>query len=169
MPAMIVWLVSSSVRTWKVGSSSESFASASPILSWSAFVFGSMATCTTGSGELHGHQRDRLVRITERVARGGGFAADHGADIARAQFLEVCALVGVHFEQAAKALLAAGARIEHHVARVQHAAVHADEGKLADVRVGENLECERGEGLVVVRLADDFDASRCPGACPCSP
>ena len=47
---MIVWPVSSSVRTWKVGSSSDSAPSALPSLSWSAFVFGSMATEMTGSG-----------------------------------------------------------------------------------------------------------------------
>ena len=50
MPAMIVWPVSSSVRTWKVGSSSDSAPSALPSLSWSTFVFGSIATEITGSG-----------------------------------------------------------------------------------------------------------------------
>ena len=44
MPAMIVWPVSSSVRTWKVGSSSESRWIAVPSFSWSALVFGSIAT-----------------------------------------------------------------------------------------------------------------------------
>ncbi len=50
MPAMIVWPVSSSVRTVKVGSSSASDWRALPIFSWSAFVFGSTATWITGSG-----------------------------------------------------------------------------------------------------------------------
>ena len=50
MPEMIVWPVSSSVRTLKVGSSSARRASAMPILSWSAFVFGSIAIEITGSG-----------------------------------------------------------------------------------------------------------------------
>ena len=44
MPAMIVWPVSSSVRTWKVGSSSASRWIAMPSFSWSPFDFGSMAT-----------------------------------------------------------------------------------------------------------------------------
>ncbi len=52
MPEITVWPVSSSVRTRKVGSSSESFCSAMPILSWSILVFGSMATEMTGSGKL---------------------------------------------------------------------------------------------------------------------
>ncbi len=50
MPAMIVWAVSGSVCTRKVGSSCASFCSAPPSFSWSAFVFGSMATAITGSG-----------------------------------------------------------------------------------------------------------------------
>ena len=44
MPEMTVWPVSSSVRTWKVGSSSASFWIAMPSFSWSLLVFGSIAT-----------------------------------------------------------------------------------------------------------------------------
>ena len=47
---MTVCPVSSSVRTRKVGSSSASFWSANPILSWSALLRGSTATEITGSG-----------------------------------------------------------------------------------------------------------------------
>ena len=50
MPEISVWPVSSSERTWKVGSSSPRRASAAPIFSWSAFVFGSIETAITGSG-----------------------------------------------------------------------------------------------------------------------
>ncbi len=52
MPEITVWPVSSSVRTRKVGSSSDSAKSARPSLSWSDFVFGSTATWTTGSGNV---------------------------------------------------------------------------------------------------------------------
>ena len=52
IPAMIVWFVSLSVWTWKVGSSCISLASAIPIFSWSAFVFGSMESVMTGSGNF---------------------------------------------------------------------------------------------------------------------
>ena len=52
IPLMMVWPVSSSERTRKVGSSSASFCSATPILSWSALVLGSTATEMTGSGKL---------------------------------------------------------------------------------------------------------------------
>ena len=50
MPAMRVWPVSSSVRTRKVGSSSARRERRWPSLSWSALVFGSIATEMTGSG-----------------------------------------------------------------------------------------------------------------------
>ena len=50
MPEMTSGRSASSVRTRKVGSSAISLASASPSLSWSAFVFGSMASEMTGSG-----------------------------------------------------------------------------------------------------------------------
>ena len=52
MPAMMVWPVSSSWRTWNVGSSSASFWIAVPSFSWSPLVLGSMATEMTGSGKV---------------------------------------------------------------------------------------------------------------------
>src|SRR6059036_1766071 len=52
MPLMIVWFVSGSECTRNVGSSSDSFCSAMLSLSWSALVFGSMATEITGSGNF---------------------------------------------------------------------------------------------------------------------
>ena len=52
MPEMTVWPVSSSLRTRKVGSSSDRRPSAVASLSWSAFVLGSTATSMTGSGNV---------------------------------------------------------------------------------------------------------------------
>ncbi len=52
IPEMSVCPVSSSVRTRKVGSSSDSRCSPLPSLSWSPFVFGSTATEITGSGKV---------------------------------------------------------------------------------------------------------------------
>ncbi len=52
IPSMIVWPVSSSVCTLKVGSSSDSLCRAMPSFSWSALVFGSIATEMTGSGNV---------------------------------------------------------------------------------------------------------------------
>ena len=52
MPEMTVWPVSSSVRTRKVGSSSDRAKRALDSLSWSALVLGSTATWMTGSGKV---------------------------------------------------------------------------------------------------------------------
>ena len=51
MPEIRVWPVSSSVWTRKVGSSSARRCRPAPSLSWSALVFGSIATAITGSGK----------------------------------------------------------------------------------------------------------------------
>ena len=63
IPEMIVWAVSSSVRTRKVGSSSDRRPSAWASLSWSAFVFGSMATEMTGSGNVIDSSRIGAVSV----------------------------------------------------------------------------------------------------------
>ena len=75
MPLMMVSPVSSSVETRNVGSSSESFQSAMPIFSWSAFVAGSMRKLTTGSGNLIS-EHDRVRLVAERVGGLGVFQAD---------------------------------------------------------------------------------------------
>ena len=53
----------------------------------------------------------------------------------------------------ADALLAALDRVVDRVARVHHAGIDAEEGQLADVRIGHDLEREAGERRVVVRRA----------------
>ena len=52
MPWISVWPVSSSDSIRKVGSSSASRASEAESFSWSALVFGSIATAITGSGKM---------------------------------------------------------------------------------------------------------------------
>ncbi len=52
MPLMTVWPVSAFCSTRNVGSSSASFWIARPSFSWSAFVFGSIATSSTGSANV---------------------------------------------------------------------------------------------------------------------
>ena len=109
MPEMTVWPVSSSVRTWKVGSSSDSACSALPILSWSALVFGSTATWMTGSGNSSASSTIGAFGVAERVAGAGVLEADAGDDVAGVDGVEVLAVVGVHLQDAADALLVAGA------------------------------------------------------------
>ena len=154
MPEMTVWPVSSSVRTRKVGSSSESEKSALPSLSWSALVFGSTATWMTGSGKIERLEHDRLVRVTERVTGGRALQTDDGDDVAGVDDVVVLAVVGVHLQDAADPLALVLRRVEERRALLEGAGVDADVGQLADEGVGLDLEGERRERLVVVRLAD---------------
>src|SRR3990167_3983095 len=101
MPAMIVWPVSSSDETRNVGSSSASRCRAAASLSWSPFVFGSIATQMTGAGE-----------------------------VLRADLLALLAVVGVHLEDAADPLSLAGRRVQHPAAGLERARVDTEVGQL---------------------------------------
>ena len=71
MPAMIVWPVSSSVRDAEgrvlLG---RGAAGRAPSLSWSPFVFGSIATAITGSGKVIDSSTIGARLDGERVAGG---------------------------------------------------------------------------------------------------
>ena len=156
MPEITVWPVSSSVRTWKVGSSSDSAWRALPIFSWSTLVLGSTATWMTGSGELELLEHDLAARGRQRVAGAGVLEADAGGDVAGEDGVDVLAVVGVHLQDAADALLGARGRVDDLGALLERARVHPEVGELADVGVGHDLERQRRERLVVGRLALDL-------------
>ena len=108
-------------------------------------------------GELHALERDDLADVAQRLAGRNVLQAYRSRDITGAHFLDFLALVGVHLQEPADALLLAAHRVVDGIARVQHAGVHADERELADVGVGHDLERETREGLVVAGLAQiDF-------------
>jgi hypothetical protein len=106
--------------------------------------------------EHHLLERDHLGRIAQRVAGGRFLQANRRRDVARAHFLDVLALVRVHLQDAADALLAALDRVVDRVAGIDDARIHAEEHELAHERVGHDLERECGERLVVGRLALAF-------------
>ena len=56
--------------------------------------------------EHHALEGDRLLHVAQRLAGDDVLQADHGGDVAGAHFLDFLALVGVHLQQAADALLA---------------------------------------------------------------
>ena len=147
MPEISVWPVSSLVRTWKVGSSSARRPSATDIFSWSDFVLGSIATEMTGSWNVDRLELDRRVGRGQRVAGDDLLDADAGGDVARVDLLDLLAVVGVHHQDAADALGAAGGDVQHARAGLELARVDAEVGELADVGVGHDLERERGERL----------------------
>ena len=124
-------------------------------MSWSAFVLGSMATSMTGSGNVDRLEDDGVVRVRERVARVRLAQADGGSDVARGDLVDLLAMVGMQLDDAADALLAILRGVVDVRARAQPPAVDAEEGQLADERVGGDLEGQGGEWLVVIDGADD--------------
>ena len=150
MPVISVWPVSSSDSTRKVGSSSARRCSAVASFSWSALVFGSIATAITGSGNSICSSMIGASGAAERVAGGGLLEADAGEDVAGVALLDLLARVGVHHQQPADPLGLAVGRVEHAAARLELARVDAEVGELADERIGHDLEGERRERPVVV-------------------
>ena len=106
------------------------------------------------------------VRVAERVAGGGVLEADGGDDVAGEDGVLVLAVVGVHLQDAADALLAVLGRVRAPWLPVgELAGVDAEVGELADVGVAHDLERQRGERLAVVgRALELLDAlaGRCP-------
>ena len=79
--------------------------------------------------------------------------------------LAVFAGVGVHLQQAAEALLVARAGVEDLVALLERAGVDPQEGELADVGVGHDLERQGRERLLVGQVTGEllvFLAASCP-------
>ena len=75
-----------------------------PIFSWSALVFGSTATEITGSGNSMDSSTIGMLFVADRVAGRDILQTDGGADVARQNFVDLFALVGVHLQQTADAL-----------------------------------------------------------------
>ena len=90
--------------------------------------------------------------IGQRVARRGLLEPHDGDDVAGADRGQLLTLVGVHLVDLADPLLAVLGRVDDLGAGVQGAGVHADEGQLAQVRVGRDLERQPGEGVLRVRV-----------------
>ena len=156
IPAMIVCPVSSSDETRKVGSSSASRWRPCESLSWSPFVFGSIATEMTGSGNvidsstigrgptasvspvvdcLSRRPRRSRRRRSPRAPRGGSRASGgcgRSAPSCRSVVLSDA------------------------VAGLDAARVDAEVRQLADVRVGHDLEDERRERRVLGRGPGDL-------------
>jgi len=106
--------------------------------------------------ELHPLQDDRrLDRVAQGVAGAGVLQAGQGDDVAGVGFLDVLAVVRVHQQHAADALLAVAGRVQQAHARFHLARVQAAEGQRADEGVVHDLERQDRQGLVVRRLAGD--------------
>ena len=104
-------------------------------------------------GELERLQHDRRVRVAQRVAGGGLLEPDGGHDVAGEDGLLVLAVVGVHLQEAADALLAVLGGVEHGGALLEGAGVDAEVGELAHVGVAHDLERQGRERRAVVGRA----------------
>ncbi len=94
-----------------------------------------------------------MALVGERVPGGGLAQADGRGDVAGANLLDLLTVVGVHLQQTPDALALALGGVVHVAAAAQHAAVDAEEGELADERVGGDLEGQRREGILVADVA----------------
>ena len=153
MPPMIVWPVSSSVRTENVGSSSDSEPSALPSLSWSALVFGSTATWITGSGNsirsstigLAGSQSVSPVVVFFRPTA-ATMSPANTASLSSRWLACIWRMRPTRSFLSFVALSTDGAGLER-------ARVHAEVGELADVRVAHDLERQGRERLASRRAS----------------
>ena len=153
MPEITVWPVSSSVRMWKVGSSSPRRREGDAHLLLVGLGLRLDRDVHHRVGEGDRLEDDRRVGRAQRVAGGGLLEAHARGDVAGVDRLLLLAVVGVHHQDAPDALGALGAGVEDAPAGVQRAGVDAEVGELADERVGHDLEGQRGERRVVVGRA----------------
>ena len=79
-------------------------------------------------------------------------------DVAGKGFLDVFAVVGMHQQHAADALLAVLGRVQHAGAALELARIDAAEGDGADERVVHDLEGQQRQRLVVGGIALDLVA-----------
>ena len=99
--------------------------------------------------EFHGFQNNRVLRVAQGIT-GGGVLQTHGArDIAGIAGLNVLAVVGVHLQNSAHALIGSLHRVVDAGAGVHGTGVHAEEAQLTYIGVGHDLESERGKRRVV--------------------
>ena len=121
-------------------------------------------TSMTGSGKVIDSRIDGVVGVGQGVAGEGVLEADRGGDVAGVDLLDLLAVVGVHLEDAADALLACPwSALRTYEPALSVPGVDPEEGQLADERVGGDLEGERREGLVVVDRAQR-PRRRCRGS-----
>ena len=87
-----------------------------------------------------------MIRVTNRIAGGNVLQTNRGADIARENFADLFALVGVHLQQTPDALSLARAHVEYAVASLQLSGVNANKCELPDKRISHDLERQRENG-----------------------
>ena len=95
-----------------------------------------------------------MLRVAERVARGGLLNTDAGRDITRIAAVDILSVVGVHLQNSAHTLVGVLGRVINGAACFDFTGIYSEEAELADKRVGSYLECESGERLVIGRMSE---------------
>src|SRR5690606_27828322 len=103
--------------------------------------------------EVHTLKNDRLVDVAQGVARGHILHTDQCGDITGTHFLDLVTLVGVHLHHTANALFLTLDRVQHRVARGQHAGINAGKSQSTDERVGRDFKRQSGERRFIRSLA----------------
>ena len=86
-----------------------------------------------------------MISVAQRVAGRRVLQAHDGDDVARGAAVDIDALVRVHLQQTADALLLALRGVGHVGAGIELARVHAEVGELAHERIRHDLEGQSGE------------------------
>jgi hypothetical protein len=124
-------------------------------LSWSAFVFGSIATEITGSGNT--------IDSRSRVR---GLQPDGRRDVAGVRHLDLLALVRVHLEESPDPLLLPRGRVQQVLPALQGSRIDPEVRELPHVGIGRDLERQSRYRLGVVRLAQDLAGALGPHLVP---
>src|SRR5699024_7583001 len=108
-----------------------------------------------GVGERPRLEHDRVRRIAERIAGRRLLQTDERVDVAGEGLVDRILLVGVHLEELADPLLPPVRRIDDLVTGLDRAGVNAHVGEGAEERMRGDLEGQRGERAVLLRLTRD--------------
>src|SRR5258708_10085637 len=96
-----------------------------------------------------------MLFFADSIAGADVSESHDGADIPSENFLDVFALVGVHLEQAANALMLLCARVQHRLARLELSGEDTDKRQLTVEGIGHDFEGQRREWLLVVSFTLD--------------
>ena len=103
-----------------------------------------------------------MLLVADRITGRGCLEADRSRDITGVNLFKLHSLVCVHLQNTADTLFLLLRGVEDVGTGIQRARVDAEECETSDKRVGNNLECECGERLVIGSLALVFLAVQRP-------
>ena len=152
MPERMVWPVSGSVWTLKVGSSRISLSSDNAQLFLIALGLRLDRHGDHRRRKFNRLEHDRILLVADRVAGADVLQPDRRRNIAAINLLDLLALVGVHLQQAADALDRVPGRVVHARAGLELPGIDPEKGQMPDKWIGHDLENQRRKRLVIRSL-----------------